>query len=286
MKETIKAYMKNILAENLLRFGAKNLTETDRSKLAEQATEPTDSGKSNITGTHAKSLMTVPGISITPSKSDPNRSFLKSDGLWKTMIEYIGGYQGNLNKIIGKTILVFAKKLALWDPKSGAAAGGSGFLELENNNTDKIIVGSFMTRACYVGHYGSVTNNADLKSGTTYLYLFNRPVTTNYSGDPNKPFIQSDGTASESADRTIEQQSDLFVARGAGPTADSALASSDDPTVIPKSLRINGSKLKAGVDYIRIRLGDGYCPEYKGYADYIEVLTWHYGEMVNVNKIK
>jgi len=36
-KETLKAYMKNILAENLLRFGVRNLSESDRKTLMEAA---------------------------------------------------------------------------------------------------------------------------------------------------------------------------------------------------------------------------------------------------------
>ena len=38
-KETLKEYMKNKLAENMLRFGVKNLSESEIKKIAEQAAQ-------------------------------------------------------------------------------------------------------------------------------------------------------------------------------------------------------------------------------------------------------
>jgi hypothetical protein len=322
-KEFTKESMKNILAENLLRFGVKNLSESSRKKLIEQATqEPTGSAATSaptaaptdpaapppapttpatnvkLTGAHSQALLTVPGISVSPEKDNPNRSYLQFDGLLQKMYDYLGGMNSKGSGLIGKTILFFKQQLYKLDPKSGNADPnwnpGSGAYPLENNNTDAIVVGSFIPKAWYVGQNPAypVYEKGDYKSGETYLYLFNREITTNYSGDPEKPFIMKDGSSSEfnggnDNDDTTSKTADLYVpwlASNAG-NADRALTSIGDNSVITYSLRVS-NKLKPGVDYVRVRLLDGYCLDNKGWADYLVAVNPQIGTMEGVTKIK
>jgi hypothetical protein len=254
--------MKNVLAENLLRFGAKNLSESDIKKLQEQE-------KGKLSGNTAAALQMIPDLVIKPGTA-PNTTFLQTNGLQESLVKYLGGQRSMLNGILGKQILFFKDKNLL--NQDNVSKG----VYLENGNTDTILAGAFVPRAWYIGSaYPQNLENASQH----YLYLFNQEVTTNYSGDITKPFIEKDGN---SAQELAPSNANLIVPTKGG--ADAKLPYVDDNKNIEKALIV--TKLKPITDYIRIRIIDGYCPEYKGYANYLLYVGFpKFGSMVGVNKI-
>jgi len=262
--------MKNILAENLLRFGVKNLSEVDKSKLIEQTEAPPQIG-----GGAAPSVMAIPGVDKFIVWNPKYKKYsVETKFIEPTMLNYLGGDSSYMSGIIGKTIPIFTKTILQLQKFEGES------FFLNNNNLDSVIITTFVPKAWYYGGYwGDPTNG-----NGHYLYLFNRQITTNYSGDINKPFLE-DGEAKQFSIKPVK--ADLII-----PTQPKMGSSGYDyyyPKVestadIPKTLTTQ--KLSPGKDFIKIRLDNGYCPEFKGYADYLMYLGLpKLGTMSGVNKI-
>ena len=205
---------------------------------------------------------------------NPNGMWTFSPKLFERyMIEYLGGQQSGGGGIIGKNIFFFRDTIASLSKQStsirqtaaGKATevpGAETYIGFQKNNTDNIITGTFIPKAWYFGRY--YQNPTRL-----ILYLFNREITTNYSGDPKAPFITTDGRKVEQAADVTYTYGDLNVPE-AGP---SQLPYVDDIKYRSQTL-IPSSKLKKGVDYITLEVGqkDMFCPQYNGYADYLSYL--------------
>jgi hypothetical protein len=219
-------------------------------------------------GSAAPGVMSIPGYE-TFIKSNPKSgtyTFLPGT-IRTTLVNYLGGQGSQLSGIIGKTIIFTAKSLYYYEQM--------GNFQLQNNSLDGVIVGSFVPKAWY---HGGSYQQPDNKS-FHYLYLFNREITTNYSGDINKPFLVN-GTAVER--NTESTRVDLQV-----PIQEKqyGLPYIYENENIPKFLQIKPNTLKLGTDYIRIRTYDNYCPELKGYASYLEDIGYGaLGNMFGVNK--
>lgn len=269
--------MKNTLAENLLRFGVKNLSEAQIKFLQEQADQPALSGGSSTY------LQQVPNFDKF-IKFDANlKNTGNPTGMWsfspilfeQYMIEYLGGQQSGGEGIIGKNIFFFKNTIASLsktETSIRATAGGvtkevpntaTKYIGFDKNNTDSIITGTFVPGAWYYGRYYQNPKRI-------ILYLFNREITTNYSGDPNAPFITTNGTKVMQAADVTYTFGDLNVPMA----GESQIPYVDDIKLIPETL-VPSNKLKRGVDYITLETtstGDFYSPEFKGYADYLSYL--------------
>lgn len=237
--------------------------------LKEQAT-PTGQTQTQpqIGGGNAASVMTIPGFKeFLKWNPTSNQYGFEANIFNNSMLKYLGGQQSMLSGILGKTILITKQKMNDYLKMERFA--------LQNNSVDDFILGSFVPRAWYVGSaYPQNMGNAS----QNYLYLFNREITTNYSGDNTKPFIEKGGNSAYELEPS--KASLAIVTKG---DAGAKLPYVDNNQDIIKALRVNG--LKPITDYIRIRIFDGYCPEYKGYADYLlYVGIPGLGSMVGVTK--
>jgi len=260
--------MKNILAENLLRFGVKNLSEADKSRLIEQTETPPQIG-----GGAAPGVMSIPDYNkfIVFYPKTGNYGF-EAKPFSPTMVNYLGGEGSGLSGINGKTILITQKTAFTYEKMER--------FSLPNNSVDGVIVGSFVPRAWYAGGYwGDPTNG-----NGQFLYLFNREITTNYSGDINKPFLE-DGEAKQFSIKP--SKADLIIpiqSKTGGSGIDYYYPRVESSEAIPKTL--TPQKLSPGKDFIKIRTYDGYCPEFKGYADYLMYLGYpKLGQMLGVKKV-
>lgn len=255
------------------------ITEEERSRIIgmhQSATarqylmEQSGTTKPQLGGGSAPSVTTIPG-------SDKFIVWNPSNGLYRfeaapfmpAMVNYLGGEGSYLSGIIGKTILITKQKIYEYEKM--------GRFGLPNNSVDGFILGSFVPKAWYVGgNYQALDNTA-----YHYVFLFNKEITTDYSGDIKKPFLEN-GVAVEVRGAT-PSKADLVVPINSGDAYGHPYIS--DNKNIPKALQFK-SHLKAGTDYIRIRVYDGYCPEYKGYADYLNYVGMPgLGNMSGINKI-
>ena len=221
-----------------------------------------------IGGGNAPSVMSIPNYNqfIVWNPSSKQYRF-EAKPFEPTMINYLGGQQSLLSGIIGKKILITKQKVTDYEKMERFG--------LPNNSVDDFIIGSFVPKAWYVGALNALFGNGSAE----FLYLFNREITTNYSGNIQKPIIEN-GVPSEV--ECEPSKANLVVYTQGGGRCNSVYV--DDNKDVVKALQIKG--LKAGTDYIRIRRYDCYCPEFKGYADYLLMVGIPgLGAMAGVTKI-
>jgi hypothetical protein len=260
-----------ITEEERSRILGMHQSATARQYLMEDEAIPLQAGPPVIGGGAAPGVMSIPNYNQFIVYNQSSGAYrLEANPFQSTMINYLGGEKSLLSGIIGKTILITKKKM--YD-----------YLQLErfalpNNSVDGVIIGSFVPKAWYVGG-----DRADVKN--THLFLFSKEITTNYSGDIEKPFIVKGGGTSEVEPMYNEERvkADLTIPTKGG--AQSGQPYVDDANDIPKTLWPRGTGLKPGVDFIKIRLYDAYCPELTGYADYMLYLGFpQLGSMMGVTK--
>ncbi len=209
-----------------------------------------------LTGNGAAALRSIPNIVIKPG-TDPNRPFLQTKGLDNLLVQYLGGQQSRYKDILNKQILIFKDKGLL-------TSDGNG-VYLEGGNVDTVLAGTFVPKAAYFGNYGT----------TYYIYLFENEITTNFSGDENKPYIQADGTSAITFDPNVKAILKVSTKGDGSPAEDEGLRGK---TLIPSQVK-----------YLRIRQ-DGYVDGtagLKGFAEYLPYLGFPMaGTMMGVAKAK
>jgi hypothetical protein len=195
-----------------------------------------------------------------------------------TMQKYYGG---SIDNIIYKNVLVFTKKVGILDAQSMEYKGSS--IPIKDNNLDNLISMSFVPKALYIGE--EVLGDKQKQ----YIYLFDSPITTNYSGDINKPFItkkteRANGITTEYVKQAII--ADLNVKSGTD------LAVDGDKAVL--TLQPNWTKFGKNFNMLKIRnydgavfynsLGTGGTPI--GYVDYLfgYLQNITLGKMIGVSK--
>jgi len=209
--------MKNILRENMLRFGTKNLTESNVQKLNEQdPNEPLQPGqevnplpdqpkspaksidivKSKLKGTTANFVLSLLKYNNFLSVAKDGNLLINLNGFSYAYAKYLGGPQLNsLDQLIGKTMLRF--KSPNWFTRNGVESGGQGGtpVVLENNMLDSHLAA--MPYGMYTIKAAVNSPNYRDNNGTGRRYPFIalswKPMTTNYSGDPNAPLIANAG---------------------------------------------------------------------------------------------
>ena len=255
-----------ITEEERSRILGMHKSATSRQYLMEQS----GTTQTTIGGGSAPAVMSIP---------DYNKFivFNPSSGLYRfealpfrpTMVSYLGGENSYLSGIIGKTILITQKTTTTYDKMERFA--------LPNNSVDGVILGSFVPKAWYYGAHAARIGDGN----SEFLYFFNKEITTNYSGNIDLPIIEN----GELVDLEFETPKANLVVSTVGHSASSnAVELSNNRKDIVKALKIKN--LKPGTDYIRIRTYDGYCPEYKGYADYLLFVGIPaLGSMAGVTKI-
>jgi hypothetical protein len=272
---------KNILAENLLRFGVKNLSEADIKKLHEQTVTATDSGQQQtppvkLAGNAASALQNIPGLIIKPTKNvTPPSAYIANENVAEFLINYLGGYQSYLKDVIGKTILVFRDSLYKKEVTNTTF--------FSNFNTDESMPLAFIPKAYYVGQ-------KSLEKGTGFTYFFDREITTNFSGDVNKPFINN------IEQRKLDNETYSAAAAGAA-NADLIVQTKKDggienaayPDNIKETLLPKWQHAGTRFNMLSIRHYDGkafYNNKLIGNASYVEgVGIPSYGTYVGVNKV-
>ena len=216
--------MKNKLAENMLRFGVKNLTESNIKKLHEQddldIAQPGEEAnplpdtpkspeklvdpkevdiaavKSKLKGTTANFVSSLLKYNNFLSVAKDGNLLINITGFSFAYAKYLGGPKlSSLDSLIGKTMLRF--KGPNWFTSDGVTSGGKGGtpVVLENNMLDSHLAampyGMYTIRAA-VNSPNYRENNG---TGTPYPFiaLSWKPMTTNYSGDPKAPLIANAG---------------------------------------------------------------------------------------------
>ena len=87
--------LKNILAENMLRFGSKNLSESDKRRLQSLLTEATETLDSSVIKTGAQALNTL--IKTIPVPKDENSYDEYITSGYFLQVGYIGYGDGSLH---------------------------------------------------------------------------------------------------------------------------------------------------------------------------------------------
>jgi hypothetical protein len=230
--------------------------------------EQSGTTKPQLGGGSAPSVMTIPGSDKFMAWNPSNGQYRFEATLFRpAMVNYLGGEGSYFSGIIGKTILITKQKI--YEYEKMVRFG------LPNNSVDGFILGSFVPKAWYVGASPQSLDN----QSSQYVFLFNREITTNYSGDIEKPFIEK-GVAVQV--NGTPSKADLIVPIKGGDAYGYPYV--DDNKNIPETLQTRG--LTPITDYIRIRIYDGYCPEYKGYVDYLNYVGIpKLGKMEGVRKV-
>lgn len=218
-----------------------------------------------LTGNAAAALQSVPNIILKPG-TEPNRPFLQTNGLETLLVNYLGGQQSNYSSVLNKQILVFKNKGLL--TQDNVSKG----VYLEGGNVDTILAGSFVPKAAYFG----------FREGTSkqyYIYLFDREITTNFSGNENEPFIQADGSSAVTNDPNVKSELRVSTTNTPSVGAPAEEEGLRGKTLIPYSQ----------VRYLRIRQ-DGYVDGtagLKGFAEYLPFIGFPAaGTMMGIKKAK
>ncbi len=158
---------KNLLAENMLRFRAKNLSETAKRKivkLAEIITEQSDTVNFSDLGERIfEAAEPPPSFSQNPNVTE---KYHEDENVF---FKYYGGKSGNLESLIGKTVHVF---------RNGPTAENPAYMN------DKNLVASFVVK-----QIETVGNSVKLGSETkTKVNPQTRQEETTI--DHSKPFIR------------------------------------------------------------------------------------------------
>jgi len=219
--------MNNKLAENMLRFGVKNLTESNIKRLSEQdPNEPLQPGqeanplpdtpkspdklidpkevdiaavKSKLKGTTANFVRSLLKYNNFLSVAKDGNLLINITGFSYAYAKYLGGPKlSSLDSLIGKTMLRF--KSPNWFTREGVKSGGQGGIpvRLENNMLDSHL--AEMPYGMYTIKAAVNSPNYRDNNGTGKRYPFIalswNPLTTNYSGDPKAPLIANAGGGS------------------------------------------------------------------------------------------
>ena len=210
--------MKNKLAENMLRFGVKNLTESNIKKLQEQdpkiATDIAQPGeeanplpdtpkspeklvdpiKNALKGTTANFVLSLLKYNNFLSLAKNGNLLIDINGFSYAYAKYLGGPKlSSLDQLIGKTMLRF--KSPNWFKREALNSGGKGGtpVVLENNMLDSHLA---ETRGMYPIKAALISRKYKTFSGTgtfmPFLALSPKSLTTNYSGDDSAPIIVHD----------------------------------------------------------------------------------------------
>jgi len=212
--------MKNILRENMLRFGTKNLTESNVQKLNEQdPNEPLQPGqeanplpdqpkspaksidivKSKLKGTTANFVLSLLKYNNFLSVAKDGNLLINITGFSYAYAKYLGGPQlSSLDQLIGKTMLRF--KSPNWFTREGVESGGQGGtpVVLEDNMLDSHLAAMPYGMYTIKAAVNSPNYRDDNGTGRRYPFiaLSWKPMTTNYSGDPKAPLIANTGDGS------------------------------------------------------------------------------------------
>lgn len=173
--------MKNILAENMLRFGVKNLKESDVktiTKLQEQETSPTPP----VSAKQDDPTILRGGLQSTPFQIDGFQEPKLAN--FNNIMEYnkafeaaYGQYLGDYKSMIGKQILIFKQgpigTVAFTPENLLRKFGLYSFARMYDANNE------------YDG-FGKTFKVYPARTNPT-TYLFWQPATTNYTGNINRP---------------------------------------------------------------------------------------------------
>tara|TARA_B100000963_G_scaffold229693_1_gene200350 strand:+ start:26389 stop:27369 length:981 start_codon:yes stop_codon:yes gene_type:complete len=208
--------MKNILAENMLRFNVKNLTELNIKRLSEQDTnEPLQPGqeanplpdqpkspekivnistpdkiKQMLQGTHKNTILSIPGwdkfLKVFVNKSNQQPYIAIDFGSFSNAYAtYLGATNGRLttiDSIIGKQIFRFIPGVfdnySKGDAFSDENRNADLIHSLNGNNIDSIIKYAYVPVAAVKSFY---------KGEHVFLSTSKKGFTTDYSGNPQNP---------------------------------------------------------------------------------------------------
>jgi hypothetical protein len=199
--------MKNILAENLLRFGVKNLTESQRKSLMEQNPDELDIAqpgeeanplpdtpkspekligpKQVLTGNYKDFLLSLPNYDQFLKVGSEGEMLIDNAYFAKSYAAYLGadknGYLQSLDTILGKRILRF--KPGIFDnfpsgqPFSDDHKKQQLVQYLPGNSFDSLVQKEIIPNVAIKSFY----------DGETLRLINRKKVTTDWSGDPNNP---------------------------------------------------------------------------------------------------
>jgi len=207
--------MKKLLAENMLRFGVKNLTESNIKKLQEQndldiaqpgeeANPLPDTPKSpeklvtisgpdqirqQLQGTHKDAILKIPGwdkfLKLVPTKDNKKMTMIIDKGAFSdAYASYLGATGGRLktiDTIIGKNIFLFVPGVfdnySKGEAFSDANRNANLVQYLNGNNIDSIINRVYVPTAAIKSFFGGVHVFLNTRKG----------FRTDYSGNPQNP---------------------------------------------------------------------------------------------------